>query len=343
MLRWFETGGADSDVVIASRVRLARNIEGFKFSYKIEPDDVKKLITEIVSKLEKLDTFKNYDYYNYDYLDTYQKMAMRQRHVISAFLERQEMAAGFVSPDEDISVMINEEDHIRIQAFVPGHDLFEAYRKADEIDNIVGKAVKYSYDETFGYLTTLPSNAGTGMRASLMMHLPALTAADRMEGLIPEVGRFGLELRAVEGNNNAAWGDIYRLSNQTTLGRSEKEILENLNNIAEQIITQERKYREQYISKRKTTALDFVFRSYGVLKYARKLTLSDGMLMLSQLRLGLAEKLVKSELGDENLIYQLMIGIHPANLLILENKSMTEEELDIARADFLRENLPTIE
>lgn len=343
MLRWFETGGVDSDVVIASRVRLARNIKGFKFSYKLEEDDEKRLIADIVSKLEKVEPFKNYNYFNYDYLDTYQKMGMKERNVISSFLEKQAQAAGFVAPNEDISIMVNEEDHIRIQSFMPGRNLSEAYEAANRMDDIIGNTLDYAYDADFGYLTTLPSNAGTGMRASFLLHLPALTAADGMEGLIPEVGRFGLALRPVEGSNNAAWGDIYQLSNQATLGKSERDIIESLNNIAEQIIAQERQCRQQYISKRKVTALDFVFRSYGVLKYARKITLSDGMLMLSQIRFGLAERIVHSELGDENLIYQLMIGIHPANLLILGNRRMSEEELDMARADFLREHLPTIE
>ena len=141
-------------------------------------------------------------------------------------------------------------------------------------------------------------------------------------------------LKAMEGDNNRALGDIYQITNLVTLGKSEKDIIDNLDNIAEQIIAQERNYRKQYITKRKMTALDMVYRSYGVLKYARKVTLNDGELLLSQIRFGLASGLIKADGFDESNIYQLMIGIHPANLLMISNKDMN--------ADFIREHLPTI-
>ena len=342
MLRWFEDGGNNGDVVISSRVRLARNIKGYNFSYKMTPEDEKRLVKDVYTRLKDISPVNGYNSYNFDYLDEYQKMGMKERHVISRYLEKQDVAAGFVAPDEDISIMINEEDHIRIQAFASGMNMDKAYTLADKMDDVIGVVVEYSYDSQFGYLTTLPSNAGTGMRASYMLHLPALAGNDKIAGLIPEVGRFGLVLRAMEGDNNRAMGDIYQLTNLVTLGKSEKEIIDNLDNIAEQIVDQERNYRNQYISKRKMTALDMVYRSYGVLKYARKVTLNDGELLLSQIRFGLASGLIKADGFDESNVYQLMIGIHPANLLMISNKDMDEEDLEVARADFIREHLPTI-
>ena len=296
----------------------------------------------IRDRLKTVSPISGYNSYNFDYLDAYQKMGMRERHVISPYLEKQDYAAGFVAPDEDVSIMINEEDHIRIQAFAAGMNMQKAYTLADKMDDVIGDVLDYSYDQKFGYLTTLPSNAGTGMRASYMLHLPALAGNDKISGLIPEVGRFGLVLKAMEGDNNRALGDIYQLTNLVTLGKSEKDIIDNLDNIAEQIIAQERNYRKQYITKRKMTALDMVYRSYGVLKYARKVTLNDGELLLSQIRFGLASGLIKADGFDESNIYQLMIGIHPANLLMISNKDMDEEELEVSRADFIREHLPTI-
>ena len=322
MLRWFEEGGNNSDVVISSRVRLARNINGYNFSYKMSDTDAKKLVKNVTDQLKTISPISGYNSYNFDYLDAYQKMGMRERHVISPYLEKQDYAAGFVAPDEDVSIMINEEDHIRIQAFAAGMNMQKAYTLADKMDDVIGDVLDYSYDQKFGYLTTLPSNAGTG--------------------LIPEVGRFGLVLKAMEGDNNRALGDIYQLTNLVTLGKSEKDIIDNLDNIAEQIVAQERNYRKQYITKRKMTALDMVYRSYGVLKYARKVTLNDGELLLSQIRFGLASGLIKADGFDESNIYQLMIGIHPANLLMISNKDMDEEELEVSRADFIREHLPTI-
>ena len=324
MLRWFEEGGNNSDVVISSRVRLARNINGYNFSYKMSDTDAKKLVKNVTDQLQTISPISGYNSYNFDYL------------------EKQDYAAGFVAPDEDVSIMINEEDHIRIQAFAAGMNMQKAYTLADKMDDVIGDVLDYSYDQKFGYLTTLPSNAGTGMRASYMLHLPALAGNDKISGLIPEVGRFGLVLKAMEGDNNRALGDIYQLTNLVTLGKSEKDIIDNLDNIAEQIIAQERNYRKQYITKRKMTALDMVYRSYGVLKYARKVTLNDGELLLSQIRFGLASGLIKADGFDESNIYQLMIGIHPANLLMISNKDMNEEELEVSRADFIREHLPTI-
>ena len=143
MLRWFEEGGNNSDVVISSRVRLARNINGYNFSYKMSDTDAKKLVKNVTDQL-------------------------------SPYLEKQDYAAGFVAPDEDVSIMINEEDHIRIQAFAAGMNMQKAYTLADKMDDVIGDVLDYSYDQKFGYLTTLPSNAGTGMRASYMLHLPAL-------------------------------------------------------------------------------------------------------------------------------------------------------------------------
>mgnify|MGYP000142369505 FL=1 len=256
MLRWFEESGNNSDVVISSRVRLARNINGYNFSYKMSDTDAKMLVKNVTEQLKTVSPINSYNSYNFDYLDPYQKMGMRERHVISSYLEKQDYAAGFVAPDEDVSIMINEEDHIRIQAFAAGMNMQKAYTLADKMDDVIGNVLDYSYDQKFGYLTTLPSNAGTGMRASYMLHLPALAGNNKISGLIPEVGRFGLVLRAMEGDNNRALGDIYQLSNLVTLGKSEKDIIDNLDNIAEQIIAQERNYRKQYITKRKMTALD---------------------------------------------------------------------------------------
>lgn len=343
MLRWFEEDGNNGDVVIASRVRLARNIQGYNFSCRLSSEDAGKMVNETFDKFNKVDALKKYNTYNFDDLDIYQKMAMKERHVISEFLETQETAAGFVSPDEDISIMLNEEDHIRIQAHVAGMNMDKAYTLVDKIDDELGNAVDYSFDSKFGYLTTCPSNAGTGMRVSYMLHLPALSGNDKIGGLISEVGRFGIMLRAVEGDNKRALGDIYRLSNQATLGKSEHEIIDNLDNIADQIIEQERNYRNTYIKKKRLQAEDLTYRSYGVLKYARKVSLKDGMLLLSQLRFGIATGIVKPVTDIGNSIYQLMIGIHPANLLMISNHDLTPEEVDVARADFIRNNLPTIQ
>lgn len=244
MLRWFETNGKESDVVISSRVRLARNVKKYNFSLKLTENDAVKMIDELSEAINSLDIVKDYSSYNFKTLDEYQKQAMKERHVISNFLLGQKQAAGFVSKDEDISIMLNEEDHIRIQAYAPGMDMEKAFELADKVDDAIDSVTDYAFDEKYGYLTTCPSNVGTGMRASYMLHLPALAGNNRISGLASEVGRFGLVLRSVYGDGSKNYGDIYKLSNQITLGVSEKEIIDNLTHIANQIISQERTLRK---------------------------------------------------------------------------------------------------
>ena len=328
MLRWFETNGKESDVVISSRVRLARNVKKYNFSLKLTENDAVKMIDELSEAINSLDIVKDYSSYNFKTLDEYQKQAMKERHVISNFLLGQKQAAGFVSKDEDISIMLNEEDHIRIQAYAPGMDMEKAFELADK--------------EKYGYLTTCPSNVGTGMRASYMLHLPALAGNNRISGLASEVGRFGLVLRSVYGDGSKNYGDIYKLSNQITLGVSEKEIIDNLTHIANQIISQERTLRKQYVLNKRLSASDIAYRSYGVLRYARKLSLNDAMLLLSQIRLGLAQGLIGTDMENEFCVYQLMIGVMPANLALMNDSDMSPEEIEEYRAKFIRDNLPVI-
>lgn len=342
MLRWFEQNGINSDVVVSSRVRLARNLTGYNFSLKLDNNEARKMVDETKEKIKNIDTIKDYTCFDFKNLNLYSRVAMKERHVISNFLLNQEVAAGMASQDENVSIMLNEEDHIRIQAFVPGMDIKKAYKIADEIDDKLGETLEYAYDEKYGYLTTCPSNVGTGMRVSYMLHLPALAGNDRISGIATEIGRFGMVLRGVYGNDSSAIGDIYQISNQVTLGYSEDEIIDNLNNITNQIINQERNLRQRFITNKRITATDNVFRSYGVLKYARKLSLKDGMILLSELRLGLSEELIKFKSSEDFSIYQLMIGIQPANLIIQAGHNMTDEELDIERAGFIRANLPEL-
>lgn len=342
MLRWFEQNGENGDVVISSRVRLARNLKKYNFSLKLNESDAREMVKEVSGFLQGAEEFSGYNRYNFDELDKCQREAMKERHVISGYLFNQKTAGGFVSGNEDISIMLNEEDHIRIQAYSAGMDMKSAYEAADKMDNCIGRLVDYAYDEQYGYLTTCPSNVGTGMRVSYMCHLPLLSWNNRINGIAAEIGRFGMSMRSVYSEGNHEMGDIYQISNQITLGVTEKENIENLTNIVQQIVSQERILRKQYREKRNLSVLDGIYRSYGILKYARKLSLKDGLVLLSQLRLGLSEGLVQAASEKDYAIYQLMIGIQPANLEMLAMNELSDEELEVARAQFIRDNLPVI-
>jgi len=343
MIRWFEENGPEGDVVVSSRVRLARNLRSYNFSPKLTDADARVMVNHLIEKIAPLDCMAGYNQYDFKELDDCQKQAMKERHVISNYLLGQNTAAGFVSPDEDISVMLNEEDHIRIQGFGSGMCLKNVYEKVNKLDDSLGEALTYAYDHKYGYLTTCPSSVGTGMRVTYMLHLPALSISNRIGGIAAEVGRFGMMLRiAYWDNNSNGYGDIYKLTNQVTLGLTEQEAMDNLNHIANQIIAQERSLRKQYVLNRRVDTLDSVYRSYGLLRYARKLSLKDGMILLSQIRMGLAEELVQIEAAEEFSVYQLMIGIQPANLMLMHNEKLSLEALEECRAQFIRDNLPII-
>ncbi|MDD6797148.1 MAG: hypothetical protein PUE71_02530 [Clostridia bacterium] len=341
MTRWFEENGPNGDVVISSRVRLARNITEYNFSLKLDEKSAERMIGDTLEKLKGIKELNNYTEFDFKNLNECQRHAMEERHAISRFLMEQKNAAGLVSPNEDISIMLNEEDHIRIQCFTAGMNMPLVYDKASQMDDLIGSSVDYAYHPKYGYLTTCPSSVGTGMRASYMLHLPALSGMGQLAGIMNEVGRFGLSMSSVFGEGSSSPGDIYRISNQTTLGLTEKELIDNLDNIVKQIIDQERMGRQQYIKQRRVTAEDAAYRSYGVLKYARKLSLKDALVLLSELRMGMFLGLFEENENNDFSIYQMMIGIQPYSLQ-LERGKLSQEELEVARSEFVRENLPDL-
>lgn len=342
MLRWFEEMAASKDIVISSRVRLARNISGYPFSTKMTEEQISKMLAEAGKKLIKLPVTADFRDYILEDLEDIQKEALAERKVISRYLINQNKAMFFVSEDEKNSVMLNEEDHIRIQCIEAGMNLMSAYKRASSLDDSIGEKLQYAYDDNFGYLTTCPSNVGTGMKASYVLHLPALGNSKKIPGLIAEVGSFGINMKGLYGEDGSGCGYIYEISNQKTLGQSESEIINNLDNIANQIVRQEIECRRQIIKKDKIKLEDEIYKSYGILKYSRRLKYKDAMLFLSELRLGYALGIIKFQSDLEFIIYQLMIGIQPANLKMVIGNEPSETELEEARAMFIRDNLPWV-
>lgn len=342
MLRWFEQTGENSDVVLSSRVRLARNLTDYRFSYKMDEAEAGQLLRQVHERLSDEKLMSAFRYYELTDMDTIQKEALAERYAISAFLLGQDVGGAFVSADEKMSVMINEEDHIRIQSFMPGMDIYTAYKAASAMDDMIGNHVTYAFDEHFGYLTTCPSNVGTGMKASYILHLPALSNGKKIQGIVNELGHFGLAMKPVFYRENNADGHVYQISNQRTLGQSEEELLDNLTNIVNGIIEQERNGRKYYINKDRLKIEDEVYKSYGILRYSRKMPLSDAMLLLSKLRMGIVADIIRLSAKQPFLTYQMMIGIQPANLRILSGEESDDRELDVLRAEFIRENLPAM-
>lgn len=342
MLRWFEEPGANSDIILSSRVRLARNINAYPFSTKITEEQTERMLGEAGKAVLRLPLSKDYHDYILEDLSETEKEALVERSVISPYLAGQERAMFFVSEDEKNTIMLNEEDHIRILCTESGLNLSECYDRAQKLDDGLGRHVSYAYDDNFGYLTTCPSNVGTGMKASLIMHLPALGNYKKIQALMREIGHFGINMDSIFGDDGNTCGHLYKISNQKTLGLSEEEIIHNLTDIAGQICEQERECRKQIIKTSRSDLCDEVYKSYGILRYSRKLGYDEAMLFLSEVKLGITLGLMSFSENPDFILFQLMIGARPANLKLIKGGEPDEEQLEEIRAEFIRNNLPQI-
>lgn len=343
MPKWYEQLAPDSDVVISSRVRLARNLENYPFSGRITEEQAVALVNEVKAITGDLSENDHRRFYacNISTLSEIDKIAMVERHIVSPLLAEKEQTTGLIlAEDEAVSIMINEEDHVRIQAIVGGMNLEQAYQEADLVDDIAYDKLHFAYDEKYGYLTACPTNAGTGMRASCMVFLPALSSARMIQKLMEEVGKYGVTIRGIYGEGTKSLGSIYQISNQKTLGISESEIIENLKRIVLQVVKQERKRREYMISVNADEIEDQVFRSYGVLKYARQISSDDAMTLLSQIKFGSDCGLIKFD--HEFNVHKLMMGVQPGSLQWTLGKNVGSQSRDQSRAEYIRKELPTI-
>ena len=320
-----------SDVVLSTRIRLARNLKSYPFPARLDREEKKavcSLITEALAD-EKL------IYTDMETLSASEAVSLAEKHLISAeFASNGTGRSLLLSENEDVSLMLCEEDHIRIQIIEPGLSLEEAYRKADRLDTVIENKLTYAFDERIGYLTQCPTDLGTGMRASVLLHLPALSRKGVVRNLTTTVAKLGLTLRGSYGEDGEILGDIYQLSNQVTLGISEKAALQNLNSIAMQIVTQEKQARAALI--KDEDFMDLIFRSYGILKSAYKLTSKELTNLISYVRLGAAEGLF--DIPAEKLS-ALTTELQPATMNTQSQTPLTRSQRDIKRAEKVREAL----
>lgn len=320
-----------SDVVLSTRIRLARNLKQYPFPSRLDRDEKKSVCTLIKDALED----EKLIYTDMETLSAAEAVSLAERHLISAeFASNGTGRSLLLSENEDISLMLCEEDHIRIQIIEPGLSLEEAYKKADRIDTVLENKLTYAFDERIGYLTQCPTDLGTGMRASVLLHLPALSRKGAVRNLTTTVAKLGLTLRGSYGEDGEILGDIYQLSNQVTLGISEKAALQNLNSIARQIVTQEKQARAVLI--KDEDFMDKIFRAYGILKSAYKLTSKELTNLISYVRLGAAEGLF--DIPAEKLS-SLMTELQPATMNIQSAEPLTRSQRDIKRAERVREVL----
>lgn len=332
MKKWYLGEGEQSDVVVSTRIRLARNLEDYPFPSRLDTKS-RVQINEMIHKA--VPEAAGLRYIEMKTLTQPEIVSLAERHMISPeFASDTDGRALLLSDDEDVSIMLCEEDHIRLQVMTSGLALSESYDKANKLDDALNETLRFAFDERLGYLTQCPTNIGTGMRASVMLHLPALTATHSIGTLAVTVSKLGLTLRGAYGEGTAPMGDLYQLSNQVTLGISEEAAIENLKTIVLQLAAQERAARQELI--KTVECQDDIYRAYGILKSARILSTKEFMNLISKVRMGAVSGLLDV---DPKHMSELMVTLQPAGISAKVGKTLAPRERDIERARIVRETI----
>lgn len=327
MSNWMQQDAA-TPVVMSSRIRLARNLNNHVHPLMFTSDvEGQKVINEVQDALPDLKVI------NLQMIEQTDKLKLVAKHLISKELIEQPASAVLLNEDESLSIMVNEEDHIRIQTMSSDMDLERLYQSASEIDNRIDRALDISFDEQLGYLTTCPTNIGTGMRASVMLHLPGLSIMKRMNRIAQTINRFGFTIRGIFGEGSQVYGHIYQVSNQLTLGRTEEQIIETLTEIVQQIIAEEMQIRKQLDYHSLIEMQDRIYRSLGLLRYSRMISMEEASTRLSEVKLGIDLGYI-DELPDFN-FNQMMVAIQSPFLIDENNRISIKEQ----RANVIREHI----
>ncbi|NMB45378.1 MAG: protein arginine kinase [Firmicutes bacterium] len=331
--------GPDSDIVMGSRIRLARNVAKIPFP-DMASDEQLTHITELARSVAVHDSQANMDYFSIADMPILERELLVEKHLISPQQTKNvKHKAVVLRRDELVSIMVNEEDHLRIQSIYPGFQLQSAWEQCDQVDDVIGEKLEYAFSTELGFLTACPTNVGTGLRASVMLHLPALVMTRQMQRLVPAINKLGLAVRGLYGEGTEAVGNIYQISNQLTLGHSEKEIIQHLATVARQIIDQEREARQQLVRIGEAELADRAYRALGILTQARIISSQEAMQLVSEVWLGVDMGLIK-EL-DARIPRYLVVLIRPAHVQKLIGRNMDAAERDMYRASLVREYMHT--
>lgn len=329
----------ESDAVISSRVRLARNFKDYPFPYKINVQQSEKVLLDMKNIMSKSKpVFEAVSFIDVQRLNAIEKQALVEKHLISPDLLKSKVASGaLISKDEKMSIMVNEEDHLRIQFFGKGLELNSLWKSCNDIDDIISSNKKIAFESNYGYLTSCPTNIGTGIRASAMLHLPALTMTGYINNVLEACGKFGMVVRGLFGENSEASGNMFQVSNQVTLGSTEEDIIASVNSVVLSIVGQESALRKKLYMQDPISFEDKVWRSMGILSNARIITTGECLRLLSDVRLGVNLGIIKDV--RLNVLDEIMILIQPANLQIHFGKELKPEERDVKRAELIRSKI----
>ena len=330
--------GPNSEIVMSSRTRLARNLDKLSFSQWADKKQQEDILSASLDAARSVSYLKDALFLRLKDLSEVDRLFMVERHLMSPEHTKDvEFKALIVDPKEIISIMINEEDHLRIQILQSGLNLMECWRIIDSLDTELSKKLSFAYSTKWGYLTACPTNTGTGLRGSIMLHLPSLVFTGQIGKILQATAKLGLNIRGLYGEGTEASGNLFQVSNQVSLGRTEEDIIDNIERIINQIIAREEATRRNIISKNKDALVDRVWRAYGTLESAHIITSNETIALLSAVRLGVDLGVVKNM--DRRTVNELLILTQPAHLQKLEGKVLSSSERDIKRAELIREKL----
>lgn len=335
---WLRSEGPHHQIVVSSRVRFARNLRNFSFPGWAKKTERLQILETIKPKVEELGEMQDADSVYSQDLSALEKQVLVERHLIS----REHAAKGVGSAvvmnrKQTLSIMINEEDHLRMQAIRSGLQLKSVFKMLDKADSELETKLDFAFHPQLGFLTACPTNVGTGMRASAMVHLPALVLGEQINQVIQAVNKIGLAVRGLYGEGTEALGNLFQVSNQTTLGEKEDEIIERLNKVILQIIEHENNARQMLLQKKSTTLLDHVGRGYGILRYAYSMSSKEALNLLSFMKLGIDLGIFPEEWRVS--IDELFMETQPAHLQKGSQQKLAAEERDALRAEIIREKL----
>ena len=335
---WLNGEGPESFAVMSSRIRLARNMSEYPFPPATNTDSRDKIIDYISSAFLRVPDLKKGKFFKSADIDSLNQKFLVERHLISPEFMTQGTGRGlYIDTNERMSIMINEEDHIRLQVISSGMSLSECWTQANKVDREIAKVVDIDFDDEFGYLTSCPTNVGTGLRASILIHLPGLVLTREIDNIISRISKVGLMVRGYYGEGTDVLGNLFQISNQTTLGRTEEDIIDSLAKVSAQIIEYEKNAQETLMKDAPDQIEDKVWRSYGILTNARVLTSNEVMNLLSALRLGLSLSIIDKVTYKE--LNELLIITQPAHIQKYIGREMDTTERDMIRANLVRERL----
>ena len=333
--RWLDGSGPASDVVLSTRVRLARNLKEVPFTHRAREEQLAMVYSSVVSAVRKTPALVSSSALQMRELTPLDRQFLVERHLISHDLADNGRLRGLLLvPDESVSAMVNEEDHLRLQSLASGFQLRSAWESVNAIDDELGQDLDYAFSEDLGYLTACPTNAGTGMRASVLIHLPSLVLTKQISRVLQGINQVGLAVRGFYGEGSQIMGNFFQISNQTTLGQSEKETVESLERVTRQIIEYEQKARDELLKEARVQIEDKIWRAYGALKHSRVISSSEVVNLSSAVRFGVALQI--EGLASVRTLNELLIRTQPAHIQLAAGQELEQRERNVIRANYVR-------